>query len=344
MGPVLQICHGKVMRMAKEVLLSFVLPVYNVENELDECMESILSQMGEQCEIILVDDGSTDRSGYICDTYCGTYDCVTAMHKPNGGLSSARNAGLEAAQGQYVAFVDSDDRIVSGAVPQIIAWIGTNDADICFLNAVKFFPDGSAQPLEDQIEPGRVRNQPKGSVLEYLALLPKYPGSACTKIYRKGFLSQNDLMFPRDTRLSEDLGFCRDCFLMAESFDALTMPYYEYRQSREGSITSTVTLKSFQGLELFIRETVEQAAEHGPSKDETRACMLSFAAYEYSIVLWQYSQLPMKDHRKVKEFLDRYRWVLRYGRTMKLTAVRTALDLLGTRRASRLLDFYMSHR
>jgi len=329
--------------MAEEILLSFILPVYNVEHELDECMGSILSQMDKHCEIILVDDGSTDRSGSKCDTYCSTYDGVAVIHRPNGGLSSARNAGLEAAHGRYIAFVDSDDRVAPGALPQIVAWIGTNYADICFLTAVKFFPDGSAQPLGERIEPERVRDQPRESVLEYLALLPKYPGSACTKIYRKRFLSKNNLMFPDDTRFSEDLGFCRDCFLMAESFDALTMPYYEYRQNRKGSITSTVTQKSFHGLELFIRETVEQA-DHLSLKDTAGGCMLSFAAYEYSIVLWQYSQLSAEERGKVKEFLDSYRWVLRYGRTAKLKMVRTAVDLLGTRRASRLLDFYMSHR
>lgn len=91
--------------------LSIIVPVYNVQSELSKCIDSILSQTFSDFEIILIDDGSTDRSGMICDEYAKTDNRIVVLHKKNGGVSSARNAGLAIAKGEYIAFVDSDDLI-----------------------------------------------------------------------------------------------------------------------------------------------------------------------------------------------------------------------------------------
>ena len=97
--------------MGRETLLSVIVPVYNVEAYLVKCVESILNQTYPNLEVILVDDGSPDGSGAICDTFADKDSRVKVIHKPNGGLSSARNAGLEEASGEYITFVDSDDWI-----------------------------------------------------------------------------------------------------------------------------------------------------------------------------------------------------------------------------------------
>lgn len=329
--------------MEKTFILSFIIPIYNVEPYLKECIDSILSQSAGQCEVILVDDGSTDGSGDLCDRYARGHDCVTVIHKPNGGLSSARNAGMEAAHGKYLAFVDSDDRIAKGSVQQILKWCQISNTDICFLEAVKFFPDGSKQPLGDSIEPDAVRGTSKEAVFSHLATRPKYPGSACTKLYRTQYLLNHHLWFPKDRRYSEDLGFFRDCLLVAESFDALSIPYYEYRQNREGSITHGVSSKSFFDLTLFVKETAE-AATQKKLPDAVHDCVLSFAAYEYSILLWQYSKLAQRDRVEARKFLKEYQWVLRYSRTRKLLMVRMARSVLGINASAKLLDLYMSHR
>lgn len=92
-------------------LLSVIIPVYNVESYLENCIGSILGQPFQEMEIILIDDGSTDNSGNICDRYACTDPRIRVIHKPNGGLSSARNAGLDIAEGHYITFIDSDDCI-----------------------------------------------------------------------------------------------------------------------------------------------------------------------------------------------------------------------------------------
>ena len=98
-----------------KTLLSFILPVYNVEAYLEECVATILPQCSDECQIVLVDDGATDSAGKICDALAATSPLITVVHQENGGLSAARNAGLNVATGEYVAFVDSDDRIAPGS-------------------------------------------------------------------------------------------------------------------------------------------------------------------------------------------------------------------------------------
>ena len=92
-----------------EKLVSIIVPVYNVENYLTECIESTLKQTYHNVEIILIDDGSTDRSGKICDTYANKDNRIKVFHKKNGGLSDARNMGIGKVTGEYIYFLDSDD-------------------------------------------------------------------------------------------------------------------------------------------------------------------------------------------------------------------------------------------
>ena len=107
------------MQSKRKPYFSVILPVYNVESYLRECIETILVQDFEDYEIILVDDGATDNCPAICDEYAEKYSNISVIHKKNGGLSSARNAGLDIAQGQYIWWVDSDDWIEEGALRKL---------------------------------------------------------------------------------------------------------------------------------------------------------------------------------------------------------------------------------
>lgn len=101
--------------------LSIVIPVYRVEDTLSRCLDSVLSQPHADYELILVDDGSPDDSGAICDAYASRHPCVRVIHKPNGGLSSARNAGIDVAVGEYITFIDSDDFIGENTLPILMS-------------------------------------------------------------------------------------------------------------------------------------------------------------------------------------------------------------------------------
>lgn len=115
-------------------IISIIVPVYNVEKYLKDCIESILKQSMQDFELILVDDGSTDSSGTICDRYAEKDSRIKVVHTKNGGLSAARNAGIEIARGEFVAFVDSDDYVLPEFIEQMYKKILETDADICECN------------------------------------------------------------------------------------------------------------------------------------------------------------------------------------------------------------------
>ena len=114
--------------------ISVIVPVYNVEQYLPRCVESILAQIYENLEILLVDDGTKDNSGAICDAYARQDARVKAIHKKNGGLSSARNVGLDICTGDFILFVDSDDKIYRNTVKNLLECQEHTDADMVIFN------------------------------------------------------------------------------------------------------------------------------------------------------------------------------------------------------------------
>ena len=322
--------------------LSFILPIYNVEAYLPQCVDSILCQATEDCEIILVDDGSPDGCGAICDRYAGQHDIIKVIHKPNGGLSDARNAGFDLASGNYILFVDSDDYLEPGSVERILRWIDTTDADVAFLLSRKVYPDGSSEPLGENLSREEIFGKSREAVLRYLAARPKFPASAWGKIYRRAFLVEHGFRYPDDRRLSEDLQYSLDLFLTAEKFDYLDFPYYCYRQNRAGSICNTVSGKYYFDTFLFVTESAARFAENKKAKDEVSALSLSFAAYEYAILLWQMMQLSGADREKALAMLKEYRWVLAYGKSVRTRLVHLAVGILGLQGTAKLLDWYMT--
>lgn len=326
-------------------VLSFIIPVYNVEPYLKECVNSILKQCGTDCEVLLIDDGSTDGSGMICDVFSENNTNVRTLHQINRGHSAARNVGLEMAIGKYIAFIDSDDYIGQGCVKDILNWIKTADADICFMEGYKLFPDGTTESLGDEIDRRRVLGKSKEEAFRHLATRPKYPGSACTKLFRREFLTEKELRFPTNLTHAEDLTFCLNCFLKAEKFDALPCPFYYYRQNRKGSMTSNVNSSSFDGLRTFVSNFAENLVDE-QRKPHTKITgdAMAFVAYEYSILLWEYSRLNAAEKDNAKAFLKDYKWVLSYGASKKTKLIQKVVCILGVDLTAKLLDVYMRNR
>ena len=117
-----------------ELLISIIVPIYNIDNYVSKCIESILSQTHSNIEVILIDDGSTDKSSNICDYYSKKDARIVAIHKKNGGLSSARNTGLDIAKGKYIGFVDGDDYIEPNMYEELLNNIHEHQSDIAICN------------------------------------------------------------------------------------------------------------------------------------------------------------------------------------------------------------------
>ena len=122
-------------------LLSVIVPVYKVEQYLEKCVDSILGQTFKNIEIILVDDGSPDNSGVICDEYAKKDHRIEVIHKSNGGVSNARNVAIEQANGEYLMFIDSDDIVSDDLCKVLFEMLKNNNADISICNATHIFDD-----------------------------------------------------------------------------------------------------------------------------------------------------------------------------------------------------------
>lgn len=141
--------------MNKNPLVSIIIPVYNVEEYLEQCVDSVIGQTYHNLEIILVDDGSTDSSGAICNRYAGSDSRIHVIHKRNGGLSEARNAAIDVMKGEYVYYLDSDDYICDDLVETYLRWIEQFDADAVFGTFYEFWGDvsGWSEALKTQHAP-----------------------------------------------------------------------------------------------------------------------------------------------------------------------------------------------
>lgn len=211
-------------------LISIIVPVYNVQNYLEKCVDSLVAQTYEYIEILLVDDGSTDQSGAICDTCEKRFQKVRTFHKKNGGLSDARNYGLQYASGKYVIFVDSDDEVSETYVEYLYTLVKKYGGDIGISDCVHCYLDS---PVKYCKERNVKIYDPEHAVVEML-YQTSFLVSACGKIYKKEFF--DTIEFPKGM-LYEDSAIMYKLFLQARKIVYGNAQNYAYFH-RNGSITS----------------------------------------------------------------------------------------------------------
>ena len=164
-------------------LISIIIPVYNVEAYLQKCLDSVISQIYRNIEIILVDDGSTDNSGKICDEYAEKDERINVYHQQNGGVSRARNVGLEVAKGQYISFVDSDDYIDCELLQQVVTKANHQEFDIIIFGYNEIKTSG-IYPIP--IDPDIMLHNKRETILEDV-LTDRIPNFLWNKIYKKNY-------------------------------------------------------------------------------------------------------------------------------------------------------------
>lgn len=187
--------------MAEKFEYSFIIPVYNAEKYVAECIESILRQ-GKKCELILVDDGSTDTSGQICDMYEKQYSRIQTFHTENKGPSWARNYGLEKANGKYVIFVDSDDYINDNLIKNLECGYAEKNVDLIFFSITKVFPDGRYEPMAEGLKREDIQKKAPKEILKSISGCSKFPASIGGKIIKRDFSLNNNIKF------KEGIGVC----------------------------------------------------------------------------------------------------------------------------------------
>ncbi len=241
--------------MLNEILLSIILPIYKVEQFLPKCINTILGQSLADYEILLVDDGSPDSCPEICDSYAEKYnDRIRVIHKINGGLSDARNAGILEAKGRYIWFVDSDDYISENALETVVPHLKSADLDILLFNYQEVSLDKKKQVLKFKNE----------NLISASDLVQKYSSigiQAWTQIYSADFIKSNNLEFLKGS-LYEDVIFNVQAYLLNPKIRVIEEVLYNYIQ-RPGSIMNEkITLKNLQSLvnilDIYTSDVVQQ--------------------------------------------------------------------------------------
>ena len=218
---------------------TLILPCYKVAAYVERCVRSILEQDFTDYEIILVDDGSPDETPAICDRLAAEYACIRVIHKENGGLSSARNAGMAAANGRYIWFIDSDDWIEPGALR--LLHDACADAKPEIVKFSHYRVTDKSVHVEHGVPAGWYEGRERCDLLRRRALCNAgaYSLSACFHVYRRDFLVNSAVYFVSERTVgSEDYLFNLQLLLRAECIRVLTEPLYSY-ELRRGSLTQT---------------------------------------------------------------------------------------------------------
>lgn len=205
--------------------ISIIVPVYNVEHELSRCVDSILNQSYTNLEVILVDDGSTDRCPSMCDAFVMKDRRVRVIHKPNGGLSSARNAGLREALGEWILYVDSDDYILNDSCERLLAVGAKCGCDIVSADAIREFDGGQEYMVHGSLVDG-VCYSSRDFIIKSVKPCEWY-APAWLNLYKRSFLIENNLFFVEGL-LHEDMEMQPRVFLAAKTVAYCAYPFYRY--------------------------------------------------------------------------------------------------------------------
>lgn len=250
------------------VLLSIIIPVYKVEAFIDQCVNSILCQNSKELEIILVDDGSPDKCPEICDMYALQHKNVTVIHKKNGGLISARKAGVKIARGKYITFVDSDDWIATDYCSNLLRIIDEYSPDIIAVTGhYKVESDGKTTYYRDGEQKGLYKREKlEEEVFPTLLYNPPYYSfgvapSLCLKVIKKELLKKCIQDVPEGISMGEDLSVSFPALFSAQTVFFMEQSGYYYRMNPT-SITHKYDKNSVIKIETllnYIEKKLEQA-------------------------------------------------------------------------------------
>ena len=311
--------------------ISIIIPVYGVECYLNACVDSVLCQDYPDFEVILVDDGSPDRCGTICDEYARRDHRVKVIHKENGGASDARNCGIAQARGEYILFTDGDDfwadtRVLS----RLASRVSQTTPDILNYSYQKYWEgNGKLTPYGSDVAAMPV-GVSRAEQYEYLTGKGLYIASACNKMIRRELL----LKVPfRKGNLCEDIEWCAKLACHAECMDYIPEKFYIYRQ-REGSTRYTIRDQNCVDLAATINLCMELIR----SADTDSAKLLRhYTAFQFGTFFIAQAQAEHIQTAPIQS-LEKNAHILAYhGRNIKLMLLNIGQKLLGYRNLCMLI-------
>lgn len=249
--------------------ISVIVPVYKVEPYLRKCLDSVVNQTYRNLEIILVDDGSPDSCGTICDEYAARDERIKVIHKANNGVALARNVGLDAATGDYIGWVDSDDWIEPEMFEAMLAAVEAYNADIAICSRMEIYPDHSFPMGWQQAE--LLNKEQAVALLVEDNVIRSY---LCDKLWKRGLFQ--DIRFPQ-LKVFEDMAVMYQLFMRAERVVCLPDVLYHY-EHHDASLTAVPCLESRVNFYRVTQERYEALEQDFPQLTERLALVLAEAA------------------------------------------------------------------
>lgn len=288
-----------------QVKVSIIIPIYNVKEYLEECLVSALKQTLKEIEIICVNDGTPDNSMDIVNKYAKEDERIIIVEKENGGLSSARNAGLDVAKGEYVYFLDSDDYILENTLEVLYEEASRDNLDNIYFDAESFFESEDLKEEMSVYVDYYVRKADYSKVVPGLELLKKmdenneFRPSACLQMPKREFLKNHQIEFCCGI-IHEDNLFSLECILEAERVKHIPKQFYMRRVRAESIMTATKEFKSSFGYYMCLEGMLERLKEKKYSK-ELEDAMISRLCNIQSNALGKIMEIPEEE---LEEFVD----------------------------------------
>ncbi len=299
--------------MLNQPLVSVIIPVYNVEKYLNECVESVINQTYKNLEILLIDDGSTDNSGEICDEYKEKDSRINVIHKKNDGLSNARNDGINNSNGEYLYFLDSDDYLEHNAIYILLNIIIKNNSDFVFFDGVSFDDLNGNYSFNCKQNYIRKKQYPDNNGINVLELMQKnkeYHSAVPLMFFKKSFLSENQLCFKSDI-LHEDMLFTYQAYIKAGLVSQCENALYNRRNRSNSITTSAKNLKHFNGMQSVFYEIIQFSENNGVIKESVAESYISRCAFNVFNI---YEKLKNKDKKVCKEDFYKFKnYVIKYN-------------------------------
>lgn len=303
--------------------VSVIIPVYNVEKYLNQCVESVVSQTFKDIEIILVNDGSKDASGTLCDEWAKKDNRIKVIHKQNSGPAATRNVGTSTASGDWVLYLDSDDWYEQdNLIDTLLCNAAKNGSDIVCFNYRRFFEN--SRSFSDIL----CHTESDDVSVAYMVDNKIFTSSPCLKLIKRSIITDNSIYFEEGI-LSEDIEFNAKFLLATDKISFCQECVYVYR-ARENSITTSISKKHVSDLIYIIGKM--SAAEN--RTDEYN----SFLAFQYCTLLIN-AHIAKADSAAFRQIFS-YKWLLKYDSGSIVKLVHTASRLCGIRICSYILYLY----
>ena len=322
-------------------MISIIIPIYNTEKYISQCLASLLEQTFHDFEIILVDDGSTDSSPEICNRYASDYPFIRVIHTENQGAAKARLTGTKASSGEYITYIDSDDLVTPDYLELLYSAITKFDADIATAGQMFLLPDGKKVYRFDADE----NTHGSYSTTSNDALTEIFYGNICTtfcgdKLYKREIIQD---IVPMDLTMGEDTSITLEAFLKAKTVAHEKKPLYYYRQQPDSTTHSQNAGKYYDYIKLTdaFAEKFQQSDENIAKAFRYERLNFNFTAYLILCKLQGYDN-------KIQHIVDNIRLlrmsVLRDKRSSLRTRIACICSLFGMKTFRLIHDLLDKHK